>query len=170
MTKVFSFVILIFTVGCSYSPIKNINYDKYNAYSSKNAGNQKFKEIGIISVDESDFIYTSCNTVAEKALEKMIDRVKSMNGNAIMNLKWESETGMSEAPHCRVDYGWFGAYIIGGFVSPWVTNVELSGIAIDIKESNANDTSLIIIDPKKTSLEMAKSFIAEDKGLSSAHP
>ena len=135
MKNISTLFLLILITSCSFSPIKNVNYSKYNAYSSKNAGNQKFQEIGSINADKSDMIYTSCLTLAERALEDLINRARAMNGNALMNLRWKSEKGDTVQPQCKIAYGWFAAYIIGGLVSPWVKNVEVSAIAININDS-----------------------------------
>ena len=135
MAKIFILITIFSLTSCSVSPIKNVNYSKFNAYSTSNPGNMMYEEIGPVFTEQSSSILTSCNELAQIALAELIGNVKQMGGNAVTNLKWEKGSELSSIPHCETEWGWFGLYIIGGFGS-WVRDVNISGTAINLRTNS----------------------------------
>ena len=161
MAKILILITILSLASCSVSPIKNVNYSKFNAYSTSNPGNMMYEEIGPVFTEQSSSILTSCNELAQIALAELIGNVKQMGGNAVTNLKWEKGSELSSIPHCETEWGWFGLYIIGGFGS-WVRDVNISGTAIKLKNDsyikNPN-SQVFLIKPNTNKMLLAKTIL-----------
>ena len=160
MAKIFILITILSLASCSVSPIKNVNYSKFNAYSTSNPGNMMYEEIGPVFTEQSSSILTSCNELAQIALAELIGNVKQMGGNAVTNLKWEKKSELSSIPHCETEWGWFGLYIVGGFGS-WVRDVNVSGTAIKLKEDESTHkpgSRVFFFDPNKSNQETAENL------------
>ncbi len=158
MQKIIFIFLLIFS-GCSYSPIRNVNYKANNLYTSANAGNLEYDDLGPIVRDTSGFIWDSCDHLAELVIAEVIADVKDKGGNALANVKWRKGDNMTATPYCTTKYGWFVPYIITG-LGPWVKNVEIAGSAIKINSKQVLEphSNVFYIDPNKTNEELATLF------------
>ncbi len=159
MAKIFILRTVLSLTSCSKSPIKNVNYSKFNAYSTNNPGNMMYEEIDPVFTEKSSSILTSCNELAQIALTELIGNVKQMGGNADTNLKWKKGSELSSIPHCETEWSWFGLYIVGGFGS-WVRDVNISGTAIKLKEnSKVNSPGTHVFNLKSSNKKIAVNIL-----------
>ncbi|MGI4992449.1 hypothetical protein ACRXCV_07460 [Halobacteriovorax sp. GFR7] len=133
--KLLTILGILTLVSCSSSVVRDLDYSRYNLYSSSISGNMKYLEIGPVFAEQSGSILTSCNKLAETALAQLAANAKSKGGNAVINVRWKKDEYMSSSPNCDSHYGWAAIYGVGLFL-PWVNNIEVSGIAAKIKEEN----------------------------------
>lgn len=158
--KKFSSTIICLSLlySCSHTHTE-IDYKKYDLYSSENAGNQKYEEIGPVNASISGFAWDNCQVLATKTVEKLVSEAKARGATAIMNVKWERGDTLIATPNCKNALGWFVLYIVGG-LGPWVQTVGVSGTAIKYVDKNISDkkSDNIFLPKNKSSLEIATEY------------
>lgn len=161
MNKLFFLITLLVLASCSISPIRNVNYAQYNAYSSNNPGNMICKEIGPVISGQSGSILKSCHELAQLALAELLGNAKSMGGNAVINIQWEKDGEISSMPHCETKYGWAFLYGVGLF-TPWVRDVKVTGTAVKLENKpniKTPGTQVLLIRP--ISKQKSNSFYSQ---------
>ena len=117
--KTVFWVLLVMVLGGCATHNVNYSYKGHSFYSSE-PQTKDYRELGQIAVQNYGFVWESCSSLAKGAYGQAENKVESMGGNALMNMRHE----------CVTAYGWFAAYIVGG-LGPWVKHVDVSGIAIE---------------------------------------
>jgi uncharacterized protein YbjQ (UPF0145 family) len=153
---------LILIIGsCSHHNIDNINYAKYNAHTTSRSISSDFTDLGHVTSDNSDYIFKSCEEVAENTLAELIAKAKMMGGNGIANIMWTDKYDMKTiTPTCRIRWGWFAAYVVGG-LGPWVKYVEASATVVNIPDNrNISPINVFWFNNQKSNTENARIIFA----------
>lgn len=147
--------------ACSHKFIRDVDYKKYNLYSSENAGNIKYKDFGPVIAENSGNLFSSCSYIIEGALEELLAMTKQKGGNAIVNVKWSKGDFSTPMPTCTTRYG-FLLFFPAAF-GPWMKVVEVSGTAayIDPATQGPDETStnVLLIEEGKSLEEIAKNHV-----------
>lgn len=144
-------------VGCTYGT-GSVQYRKYNMYTSANAGNMKYEEVMTISESARGFVWDSCDVVASKTASVMYDRAIASGGNALIDVKWFAENGVTRTATCKTAYGFFALYIVGG-LGPWVKSAQAEAIVVKLNNkelknlSQSNNENIIILGNKEDFLK-----------------
>jgi len=117
-----------------------VDYKRNNMYSESEAGNIQYEEIGPVRGSASGFAWDSCDKTASDAAKAIYERGIVLGGNALMSVSWYGENGLVKSPTCKVGYGWFALYIIGG-LGPWVQSAEAEGSVIKLSEADLEKLS-----------------------------
>lgn len=155
--KILTLSIIVSIVGCTYGT-GSVQYRKYNMYTSTNAGNMKYEEVMTISESARGFVWDSCDVVASKTAGVMYDRAIAAGGNALIDVKWFAESGVTRAPTCKTAYGFFALYIVGG-LGPWVKSAQAEAVVAKLSQkdlnslSQSNDKNIIILGSKEEFLK-----------------
>lgn len=149
-------------VACSHHPISNVNYAKYNAHTTSRSISSTFTDIGRISTDNSDFIFKSCEKIAEDTLAELINKARAMGGNAVTNLEWTTHHDLKTlTPTCEIGWGWFAIYVVGG-LGPWVKSVEVSATVVNIPEGRKLEPiNVFMFNRENSDAEIAKLILAQ---------
>ncbi len=108
-----------------------VNYETSGIYSSENAGNRKFKDVGPVSVNVRTFAWESCDKLAGRAVSELLDVAKTRGGTTVYNIKFDTGDNLVTSPTCSTGWGWFALYIVGG-LGPWVQTISVEGVAAKV--------------------------------------
>ena len=114
-------LMLLLTSCAMYSPIRNLDYDRYNLVSSSNSGNFKYKDLGPI-ISQHSGLFVSCASLANLVIQELSEQTKERGGDATINVSWLRGDFYTPMPHCTTT--WY--YIIP------IKSVEASGTAANI--------------------------------------
>ncbi len=119
--------VAIVAAGCS-TQTSFLNYSEHNLYSSANAGNMPYVEIGPVTARESGFVWESCAQLFAGALEQASENAERHGANALIGIRWlnHAEGTWHDTPRCTTQWGWFAAAGVGG-LAPWVKVAEFEG-------------------------------------------
>ena len=117
---------LTFLTSCSHHTINNVDYQKHNAFTAGKVVTGNYVEVGPAVIEKSDFVFKSCESLASEAMNELSQQAKARGGNSLHNVLWEDQYDrLSPIPTCRIRWGWFAAFGVGG-LGPWVKYVKVS--------------------------------------------
>lgn len=134
-----------------------VDYKELGVFSSDNAGNQKFTDVGPISTDASSWVWSSCDVVATNAVRELLDIAKVRGANTVYKITFDSENGRVTTPTCYKRWGWFALYVVGG-LGPWMTHTAVEGIAANIANPDKH-ANAVMLTPNSDTLELAKNYV-----------
>lgn len=161
--------------GCSTSP-QFVNYKESRLYSSDTVGAVSYVEVGPVAEKARGYIWTSCEKVVGKVLEKVQSELDTHAGNATIGVEWvnHAEGTSGVQPLCTTGWGWFGLAGVGGW-GPWVKQAELRGKLVfadqgqlDALHGQANSYASVLEAKRQAEAELAVGMEMQEQAAKEA--
>ena len=118
---------LVAVSGCTTST-HFVDYQEQNLYSGDQAGGMNFVEIGPATASAKGYVWESCESLQEEALQALRKKVDGHGANTVLDVRWvnHSEGSLDDTPLCTTGWGWFAGAGVAG-LGPWVKATEVRG-------------------------------------------
>jgi uncharacterized protein YbjQ (UPF0145 family) len=122
-------LVLLFMLGSCTTHKGFVNYKEAGIFSTSNAGNHKFEDVGPVTASAMSWAWENCNKVAEAAIYELKAKAKAHGGDTVYGVKFLTKSGIwVTEPVCIKEWGWAAILALG----PWVTHSEVKGVAAKI--------------------------------------
>jgi len=129
---------LVYLQGClTTKDTGQVNLNQIEDVYTSTPQTSDYSESGQVSSQSSGFFWDSCAKVCKKAVRNLKYEGKDMDGDSIVELRFNNEGRMTKKPTCVTTWGW-AVWTYGlGLAAPWIQTCEVEGTAVKRMEGVA---------------------------------
>ena len=127
--KVLLVAALAIPVASCVTSTGSVNFEKHGVFAHKDAGNNRFHDVKMVSGSKSSWSFASCDDMAYEAVSRMVAEAKAAGAATVYEVRFIDRNGKYESlePLCRRRFGLLALFLI-----PYWSSISVRGMAANL--------------------------------------